>query len=282
MHIGVHISWRVKLDDEINVLNVNTPCSNVSRYQDIECTSSERIQCRITLLLTNVTMERLGCQTLEHATRHKFVSLTFRFCENNGLSENLLLHSTTALLFLFGSRGRNCICFINFCFVVSFRDFDGNDVFEDGTLRFDTRWELDSHMADGCGNTSTTFVTCSIDSINVRLVFCTDLFDPWWGCSREEEALSCVFVRNTNILQNYFNIFCKTHVKHFIGFIQYSNVTFTEIQIAAVHMIHDTAGCPDQDIDTTPQSTGLRFVGNTTVEHFYEKSQGASHTTQFF
>jgi hypothetical protein len=54
MHVGIHITRRVKLNDKINVLNINTTGSNVSGNQNIECTLTEGSESGIALLLSNI------------------------------------------------------------------------------------------------------------------------------------------------------------------------------------------------------------------------------------
>jgi hypothetical protein len=59
VNIGIWITWGLKLNNEIDILNVDTTSSHIGSDKNIESTSAKCVKGCITLLLANISMESL-------------------------------------------------------------------------------------------------------------------------------------------------------------------------------------------------------------------------------
>lgn len=86
MDIGLSILWRLNLNDEINIGDIETSGSNVSGYQNLELLLLESFEGNLSLLLCDITMHNLNL-ILYFLREKKGVCLSFGGAEDNCLAK---------------------------------------------------------------------------------------------------------------------------------------------------------------------------------------------------
>lgn len=85
MNIGLNLSWRFNLDDEVDIWNVETPRSNIGSYENLEFAFFESFQCHFSLILGDISMHDLNFE-FDLVTQNELICFDFRTAKNDSLS----------------------------------------------------------------------------------------------------------------------------------------------------------------------------------------------------
>ena len=75
-----------------------------------------------------------------------------------------------------------------------------------------------------------------------------------------------------NLLKDPFDIINETHPEHLVGFVEDQRLQGIQLERSLAHMIHDSAGCPDDDMNASPQLLDLSPVSLTTINGYHVKT----------
>ena len=185
VHVSIGSSGRLKLNDEIDILYVDSTGSNISCNENVKGARAEGRKGGISLLLSYISVKSLGCKTLEDCTRNNLVSIPLGFHENDCLTKDLLLNSGVTLFLLRCSRGSNGIRDLALDIVILFRfrlfgDHNSDDVLQDRPFGIVTRRDLKSYMpyCRSGARTCTVVFVCGIYRYNILLVIAADFLYP--------------------------------------------------------------------------------------------------------
>jgi len=84
MNVGLGVLWRLNLDDEFDVRDVKTSCSDISCHEHLELSILEALHSDFSLVLGNVTMHNFNV-LLDFVGEHKLVCILLRLSEYDGL-----------------------------------------------------------------------------------------------------------------------------------------------------------------------------------------------------
>ena len=104
--------------------------------------------------------------------------------------------------------------------------------------------------------------------LRVALVLLGELHDGLAHRGREEHRLALL----RHLAQNELDVVAEAHVEHFVGFIENDFGGVLQLQGATLDVVHDAAGCTDNNLNTTLQGAELTVVGAAAVNRHYHQA----------
>ena len=185
MNIRFSVFWWLDLDDQVDVLNIDTSRGDISGHKHLEFTFFEPFQGDFTLVLRDITMHNFDI-LLDLVREYQRICVLFCLREYNGFS--IVSVNDEGV-----SKGRHSVLV---------GAFDGQVLYLLCSLVFEVDRQIYNHKS-----------SLHVGSCN--------RFNPTWNCGRKQAHLKSFLVTNVlDIFENFINILFEAQFQHLIGLIK--------------------------------------------------------------
>jgi hypothetical protein len=121
-------------------------------------------------------------------------------------------------------------------------------------------------VADLFGSLVLQVLTEIDNSESFAHVLVGDISHPPRDSGGEQANLKLVLIGLLNTSKDFVDIFLKSKLEHLVGFIENNSLNATEINVASLKMVKDTASSTNEEIDSTSEISGLVLDRHSTVD----------------
>mmetsp|Transcript_4203 Transcript_4203/g.6930 ORF Transcript_4203/g.6930 Transcript_4203/m.6930 type:complete len:227 (-) Transcript_4203:645-1325(-) len=223
----------MKLNHQIDVLDINPSCGDISCHEHVERSRPESGEGGIALLLSNIPVDGLSRQRLEDTATNELITLGLGFGEDNRLSKDLLLQRRTSLRLGSLDRLRDGIVVlililtvaIRHCFQVNILgNLHSNDILQNRSLRIWTERHLNRRVPHRGCRSSSRLIPGNINAECVLLVPTSNLLHPRRRRRAEQQALHLFVVGAARTFEDDFDVLGESHVEHLVGLVEDGDV----------------------------------------------------------
>lgn len=121
-------------------------------------------------------------------------------------------------------------------------------------------------MADLFGSLVLQVLTEIDNSERFAHVLAGDISHPPRDSGGEQANLKLVLIGLLNTSKDFVDIFLKSKLEHLVGFIENNTLNATEINVASLKMVKDTASSTNEEIDSASEISSLVLDRHSTVD----------------
>jgi hypothetical protein len=85
----------------------------------------------------------------------------------------------------------------------------------------------------------------------------SNVLHPLGNRGREQKHLQVRCAGALDSVHDLLNVLFEAQVEHLISFVENSILKHSEVKVASLHMVHDSASCTDENIDSTSKLISL-------------------------
>lgn len=230
MNVGLSFLWRLKLDYEVYVRDIESTRGNVGCDKYLELVLLEALHRDLTLVLRNITVHNFDV-LLNLVREDERVSIGLGLREDNGFAFATVANKDI-------SKGRQSVL----------------------------ERTRNSQVLDGPRSLVLQVLT-EIDYAQISLhVLRRNISHPPRNSRGEQADLEVSMALAPDRLQDLVYIFLKAELEHLVSLIQNNSLDMGEVDVSPLNVVKNATCSSDEEVDTTAQLACLVLHGDTTVD----------------